>query len=240
MMVKPDTSSASGPVIGLIPARGGSKGIPRKNLIPLCGKPLIQYTFEEALDSLVLDRVILSTDDAEIASLGRSLGIDVPFMRPGHLATDEASTRSVQRHLLGWLAEQEGYVPGVVVTLQPTSPLRRAEHIDQAVQEFHARGVDSVIGVTPVREHPYEVVGFVNDRMFRPVERPVGVVRRQEYPSYYHINGAIYVMRHRVILERDAGYGDRVYGYEMLPASSVDIDTTFDLQLAACLLQQSS
>ena len=227
-------------IIGLIPARGGSKGIPRKNLALLAGKPLIQYTFEAALQSSTLDRVLLSTDDPEIAELAKSFGVEVPFTRPKSLATDEASGRSVQKHVLNWLESHEGHMPEVLVTLQPTSPLRRSHHIDQAVNEFWSRQVDSVIGVTPVREHPYEMVGFDGTRMYRALERPGGITPRQQYPPFYLVNGAIYVTRKEVLLHQDSSYGDHVYGYEMDPASSIDIDTPFDLQLAEYMLSISS
>jgi len=224
-------------VIGLIPARGGSKGIHRKNLAPLAGKPLIQYTFEAALESKLLDRVILSTDNPEIADFARSLNIEVPFFRPKSLATDTASTRSVQVHALKWLHDDEGTMPEVMVTLQPTSPLRNSMHIDEAIREFHSRNVDSVISVTPVNEHPYEVVGFADGQMFRPLERPDGIVRRQEYPPYFFINGAIYVTRSSVLLDQDSGFGKTVYGYEMDPKQSIDIDNGLDLQIAQFLLE---
>jgi len=184
-----------------------------------------------------LERTILSTDDEEIAQMGRDLGIEVPFMRPKSLAGDDSPTRAVQRHALEWLRAEEGIFPYAMVTLQPTSPLRLPSHISDAVREFWDRGVDSVIGVTPVREHPYEVVAFDGERMFRPVERPAWITRRQQYPPFYYVNGAIYVTRSSVILEQDSGYGDRVYGYEMDQVASVDIDTPFDLHLAECLMK---
>jgi len=223
-------------VIGLIPARGGSKGIPRKNLTLLAGRPLIQYTFEAALESKKLDRVILTTDDPEIADFAKGFNIEIPFTRPKSLATDTASTRSVQIHALEWLQQNEGKMPDAVVTLQPTSPLRNAFHIDEAVSEFNSRNVDSVIGVTAVKEHPYEVVGFDNGKMFRPVERPDGTVRRQQYPPYFFINGAVYVTKSSVLMQEDRGYGDLVYGYEMEPVFSVDVDNNLDLQIAEFLL----
>ena len=223
--------------LGLIPARGGSKGIPRKNLVLLAGKPLIQYTIEVALNCLLLDRVILSTDDEEIAEFGRQAGVEVPFIRPAELASDEASTRAVQQHALRWCQADEGEMPEALVTLQPTSPLRTQQHIDQAVQRYQDNDADSVLGVTPVREHPYEVVGFSKGRMYRAVERPEHVVRRQQYPPFFKINGAIYVTKSSVILNQDVGYGERVFDYQMGPEASVDIDSLYDLQMAEALLQ---
>jgi len=235
-----DPVAKSASIIGLIPARGYSKGIPRKNLATLAGKPLIQYTFEAALGSKALDRVILSTEDKEIAELGKSFGIEVPFTRPKSLATDKASTWAVLRHALKWLEGHEGHMPEVLVTLQPTSPIRQSYHIDEAVREFQERDVDSVVSVTSVSEHPYEVVGFANGEMFRPVKRPKRIVRRQQYPPYFFINGAVYVTRSSLLLERNVGHGERVYGYVMDTAFSVDIDTPLDLQIAECLLRCSS
>ena len=223
--------------LGLIPARGGSKGIPRKNLVLLAGKPLIQYTIDAALNCRSLDRVILSTDDEEIAEYGRQSGLEVPFIRPAELATDEASTRVVQRHALQWCEADEGEFPEALITLQPTSPLRTNHHIDEAVQRFQEEQADSVLGVTPVRDHPYEVVGFSRGAMIRAMDRPAHVVRRQEYPPFYKINGAIYITRSSFLIDQDAGYGGRVFEYEMGWDESVDIDSLDDLHTADTLLR---
>ena len=221
----------------MIPARGGSKVIPMKNLTLLAGKPLIQHTIEAALKSKNLDRIILSTDNEDIADFAKWFGVEVPFSRPEALATDEASTRSVQVHALNWLSDNEGQIPEALVTLQPTSPLRNSIHIDECIAEFRSRGVDSVISVNPVSEHPYEVVGFKNGEMFRPVQRPDGVVRRQQFPPYFFIIGAVYVTKSSVLLDTDGGYGRSVYGYEMDTQESLDIDTQFDLKMAEFLLK---
>ena len=223
--------------LGLIPARGGSKGIPHKNLVPLAGKPLIQYTIDAALNCRSLDRVILSTDDEKIAEYGLHAGVEVPFMRPAELATDEASTRVVQRHALQWCKADEGELPEALVTLQATSPLRTTQHIDEAVQRFQKEKADSVLGVTPVQDHPYEVVGFSKGGMIRAMERPAHVVRRQQYPLFYKINGAIYITRSSILIAQDAGYGERVFEYEMDWDESVDIDSFNDLQVADTMLR---
>ncbi|MCI0709847.1 MAG: acylneuraminate cytidylyltransferase family protein, partial [Chloroflexi bacterium] len=114
-------------ILGLIPARGGSKSIPRKNIVPLAGKPLLAYTCEAALDSAMLSRVILSTDDDEIAQVGRDCGVDVPFMRPTSLAQDDTGSVSVAQHAIHWLAENDNWQTDILVLLQPTSPLRTAQ-----------------------------------------------------------------------------------------------------------------
>ena len=121
-------------VLGLIPARGGSKAIPRKNIVDLAGKPLLAYTCQAALECNTLTQVILNTDDEEIAAIGRSYGVAAPFLRPENLATDETPILPVIQHTLAWLVEQAGFETDIVVLLQPTSPLRKAEHIDAAVQ----------------------------------------------------------------------------------------------------------
>ena len=223
--------------LGLIPARGGSKGIPRKNLVLLADKSLIQYTIDAALNCRSLDRVILSTDDEEIAEYGRQSGLEVPFIRPAELATDEASTRAVQQHTLQWCKANEGGFPEALVTLQPTSPLRTNRHIDEAVQRFRDKKADSVLGVTPVQDHPYEVVGFSEGAMYRAMERPAHVVRRQQYPPFYKINGAIYITLSSILLDQNTGYGERVFEYEMGLEESVDIDNLDDLQTADTLLR---
>lgn len=241
-MITPDQSrcphelTPHGPMLGLIPARGGSKSIPSKNLALLGGKPLVQHTIETAMKCKCLDRIVMSTDDGEIADVGRSLGIEVPFTRPESLATDYATTLSVQRHALGWLSTNEGYMPEAMVTLQPTSPFRMAQHVDEAIDEYLRKDADSVIGVTPVREHPYGIVGFTNDRMFRVMEFPKPPIPRQDYPPLFHINGALYLTKRSVLLRSENGIGDRVHGYVMDPEFSIDIDTPFDLILAEWLL----
>jgi len=138
-----------GPIVGLIPARGGSKSIPRKNLALVAGRPLLAYTAQAALGAAGLDRVILSTDDGEIAAAGRSLGLDVPFLRPAALAGDEAGMVPVMRHMLDWLAE-EGIAEATLVLLQPTSPLRQARHIDEAVALLLDSGAETVVSVVEV------------------------------------------------------------------------------------------
>lgn len=224
-------------ILGVIPARGGSKGIPRKNLVELMGKPLVQYTFEVALASQKLDRVVLSTDDDEIAVFGRDFGVEVPFRRPKTLATDWVPCWDVVRHAVEWLGKAERYVADAVIVLQPTSPFRQTHHIDGAIEEFRKRKVDSVIGVCRVKEHPYEVVAFSGTRMRRVLVPAKPARRRQNYPEFFYINGAIYLIRREVLQTPGAGYGVRIWGYVMDYISSFEIDTPEDLGVAECLLR---
>ena len=223
-------------ILGVIPARGGSKGIPRKNLVKLNGKPLIQYTLEASLASRKLDRVVLSTDDEEIAALGKRLGIEVPFRRPARLARDKTPCLSVIRHAVEWLREKESYVPHAVMTLQPTSPVRKACHIDGAIRSFCRRKVDSLIGVAEVFQHPYDVVTFSDARMRHLISSADRVTLRQRYPTCYYINGAIYITR-TPILFGSHRYGREVRPYIMDPIASFEIDKPLDLKLGEGLLR---
>src|SRR5262245_42726679 len=141
--------------LGLITARESSKRLPGKNLKPLCGKPLISYTIEAALASSRLDRVVVSTDGEEIAAVARRWGAEVPFLRPKELATDEASSVDVMVHTLSWFQRQENASPDALVLLQPTSPLRTATHIDEAIALYEARKADCVVAVSEPDRHPY-------------------------------------------------------------------------------------
>lgn len=223
--------------LGLIPARGGSKGIPRKNLVSVAGKPLLAYSVEAALGSRHLDRVLLSTDDEEIAEVGRRLGLKVPFLRPTELASDDAPMMAVIRHAVGMLESAEGYRPTAVVLLQPTSPLRTAAHIDAAIELFEKENADSVVSVSEPMEHPYDMVVFRNGSMellFSLQERSRG---RQTYPEIMFVNGALYVVKTEWLLKAEHPWGGRTLPFLMNPLDSIDIDSIPQVVLADLLLQ---
>lgn len=228
-------------VLGLIPARGGSKGIPRKNLRPLRGKPLIEYTCHAALASERLDRTIVSTDCPTIARVALATGCEVPFLRPSHLATDSATSASVVRHALDWLAQHGEPRPDMVALLQPTAPLRAAWHIDQAVTLLESTGGDSVVSVAPLPAHCHPEWQFVIDagalQSYAGVPLGQLVTRRQQLAPTYTRNGAIYLFRTEAFAATGSLYGDRCHAYIMLPEVSVNIDTHADLQLAERLLE---
>ena len=219
----------------MIPARGGSKGIPRKSLVPLAGRPLIEYTTRAALESSELARVVLSTDDLEIAEVGRGLGVDVPFMRPASIAGDTAPMIDVAEHALAELGRQ-GERYEAILLLQPTSPLRTATHIDEAVRQFRETETDAVIGVSVPSEHPYEMVTFRDEGLQPVIAGAERFSRRQDFPEFHFVNGAIYLvsasalMRERTLLPR------RSIPYLMSRRDSLEIDVPFDLELAECLL----
>lgn len=227
-------------VLGLIPARGGSKGIPRKNVAGLGGRPLLAYTCEAALASSTLTRTVLSTDDGAIADVGRACGVEVPFLRPAGLSADETPMIDVVRHALRALEQAEGYRPDVLVLLQPTSPLRRARHIDDAVDLLCASGADSVVTVVPVphRFSPTSVMRLVEGRLVAFAEGPAPA-RRQDKPRLYARNGpAVLAVKRSVVLDQASLYGDDCRPLVMDAESSVDVDEPADLAYAEHLLER--
>jgi len=229
-------------VLGVIPARGGSKGLPGKNLLPLAGRPLITYTCAAALASRHLTRVVVSTDDEEIAATARRAGVDVPFLRPAELAADETPILPVIQDTLHRLHARDAAFPDIVVLLQPTSPLRRAEHIDAAVAKLAESDADSVVSVVtvPHRYSPGSLMRLAGERLVPASDGPA-VLRRQDKPVVYARNGpAVLAVRTRVLLEQDSLYGAAILPLIMDEQASVDIDTQADLDFAAFLLQTAS
>jgi CMP-N-acetylneuraminic acid synthetase len=223
-------------VLGVIPARGGSKGIPGKNLRMLAGRPLLAYTIEAALASRRLSRVVLSTDDAAIAETGRGLGVAVPFMRPPALATDETPMLDVLLHAVRDLAGA-GFGADVVVLLQPTSPLRRAEHIDAAVDLLESTRADSVVSVVEVPHQfsPPSLLRLDGDQLHAYVEGPVAT-RRQDKPRVFARNGPAVLAVRTATLDAGSLYGADSRALVMEPRESIDIDVPWDLELAALAL----
>jgi CMP-N-acetylneuraminic acid synthetase len=228
--------------LALIPARGGSKAIPRKNLAMLCGRPLLYYTCVEAKAASRLDRVMLSTDDEEIRQIGLSLSVEAPFLRPPEFSGDAATSLSVVEHSLDWLEREEGYRPDIVVLLQPTSPLRRAEHIDATVASLvntpEADGAVTVIKV-PHNCNPYSVMQ-VRDHRLVPLleEKPeYNLLRRQDHPVLLARNGpAVLAVRTTAIRQQKRLYCMNMQPVLMENEDSVDIDTAEDLKIAEALM----
>jgi CMP-N-acetylneuraminic acid synthetase len=225
--------------VAVITARGGSKGIPQKNLRTILGKPLIAYTIEAALQAKMLTRTIVSTDDEAIARISEQYGAEVPFLRPQHLATDAATSIAVLQHAVTYLAEQGDYATDIVVCLQPTSPLRSAEDIDQAVELCLQSGADSVVSLCQAKHHPFWMKKIVNGKVHPLIEEDEQhYTRRQELPPVYQLNGALYVTRAKVLLEENRMLGEYTIPYIMPQERSIDIDTQTDLQVAECILQR--
>jgi CMP-N-acetylneuraminic acid synthetase len=219
-------------ILGIIPARGGSKGIPGKNLASVGGRPLIAHTFEAARASRTLTRVVLSTDSEEIAELGRAAGIEVPFLRPPALAADATPMLDVLRHAIAALHPR----PDVVVLLQPTSPFRRAEHIDAAVSLLERSGADSVVSVVAVPHQftPGSLMRLEGERLVSLTNDPVAT-RRQDKPVLYARNGPAVLVTRVPVLASARLYGGDTRPYEMSREDSIDIDDAFDLEMAEAL-----
>jgi len=224
--------------LGIIPARGGSKSIPRKNARLLAGKPLIAWTIECALRSKRLNQVIVSTDDEEIAGIGRKWGARVPFIRPFELAQDDTPTLPVIQHAVTWLESTEGYIPEIVILLQPTSPLRRTEHIDQAVELLLYAGADSVACVCLSEYSPYWMKRIEGNRMLAFLSDAPEYTRRQDLPPVYRLNGAVYVTRYEVLMRQKRILGEDTRAIVMDAESSIDIDSRLDFKIAELLLAE--
>lgn len=220
-------------ILGLIPARGGSKGIPRKNIRPLGGKPLIAWTIEEAQKSQYIDRLVVSTDDHEIADTARRWGADVPFMRPAELASDTARGIDVVLHALLKLPDFDA-----VVLLQPTSPFRIVEDIDGAIELWTQTG-DSVVGVTEVSKSPYWMYCLREDGRLQQLlpDRP-SVATRQQLPKAYTLNGAVYVSSLTMLRGRGSFVHSDTAGYLMPVMRSIDLDSEFDWKFVEFLLRE--
>lgn len=223
--------------LGLIPARGGSKGIPGKNIKNLAGKPLIAWTIASALKSKTCSRLIVSTDDEKIASVAREWGAEVPFIRPAHLATDTSASISVVEHALKWLEENEQCYPEYVMLLQPTSPLRSADDICNCVDIVKIKNAIAVVSVCEANPHPY-IVKKISDtgtlENFVPTEKKID--RRQDMPPAYALNGAIYVTRCDSLISTHSFTPDGTVAYIMPKERSIDIDSSLDFQFAEFLL----
>lgn len=225
-------------VLSIITARGSSKRIPRKNLRLLLGRPLIEYTIKAALESKLLTRVILSTDDDEIMKVGREYGVEVPFRRPSELAKDTTPTIDVVIYAVEFM-EKQGFFPDIIVILQPTSPLRQAEDIDNAVRKHIESDADSVVSVTQTDHwHPIRAKKIEDDTLHDYCLEEKEVVRRQDLPPAYFRNGAFYSVKRDVLINEHSLYGKTTRPYIMPPERSVDIDTELDFMLTELLMRE--
>ncbi|MEQ1903167.1 MAG: acylneuraminate cytidylyltransferase family protein [Pirellulaceae bacterium] len=226
-------------VLGIITARGGSKGIPGKNLVKVCGKSLLTYTAEAALQSK-LSHVLISTDDSEIASEAKRLGVDVPFIRPADLAKDDTPTLPVLQDVVTRL-EATGKKFDAIFTLQPTNPLRLTSDIDGAIDLLARTEADSVIGFSDVGErHPARMKTI--DASGRVVEPPFAEQfegqRRQDLPKYYLRDGSVYLTRRDVLMNQNSIKGHDCRAWLIPKERALNIDEPFDLVLCEFLLQQ--
>jgi CMP-N-acetylneuraminic acid synthetase len=225
--------------LAVIPARGGSKRLPQKNIIDLAGRPLIAWTIEAALKCKSLNEVIVSTDDQEIAEVARNCGAPVPFLRPAELATDEASTFMVIKHALDFLLAR-GRSFDFVVLLQPTSPLRSSRHIDDAISLLREKNADAIISVSEMHHSPNWANTLpVDGSMSNFFREEIKNVPGQTLETYFRLNGAIYVCSiERLLEEQTLFLRESIYAYRMDRKCSVDIDDKIDFLVADALMRE--
>ncbi len=233
-------TSKNSKILGVITARGGSKGIPGKNIKPLCGKPLIAYTIGAAKSSGVFDKIIISTDDPAIAEVASAYGCEVPFLRPKELAEDKTPHLPVMQHAVEWLKKHENYEPDYVMILQPTSPLRQAIHIKEAADLILKSKADSVLGVSemPSHYHPMWALNMNEGGMLTLFHNGDHVrnrvKQRQLLPTTYIHNSCIYLFKTGLLFDKEnpSFYGEKVAAYVMDPKYSVNIDEPSDWEEA--------
>lgn len=228
--------------LGFVFARGGSKGIPNKNLRSLGGKPLIAHAIEAALECQCLDRVIVSTDSPEIATVSRMYGAEVPFMRPAELATDTVMERLAWRHAIEQMEELEGNRIDIFVSVPPTCPLRSPDDIDRAVEALLAGDGDIVLSATESKCNPYFNMITIGPQgaaelASKPDDR---ITRRQDAPTVYELTAVAYAARRDSIFDYDSIFDSDARAIEVPEERAVDIDTNFDLKLAEFLYAQRS
>ena len=229
-------------ILAVIPARGGSKGVPRKNIRRICGKPLIAYTIETALKvQHLVYRVIVSSEDEEIAAISRQYGADVPFIRPIELAGDDVPTLPVLQHAVRFVEDQDDVTLDWVLLLQPTDPLRQAEDIEAAVALSRQGECDSIISVVQVfSTHPILMKRIENNQLLPYCIEEREGTRRQDYrPAAYMRNGAIYLTRRKVLIEQNSIWGEVIRPYVMPQERSVGVDSELDLKMVEIMTREN-
>ncbi len=224
-------------ILGIIPARGGSKKLPKKNIRPLMGKPLIYYTITEAKKSNYLDRIIVSTEDRKIAQIARGYGVEV-ITRPQELAQDDTPALPVYQHAIRFLEEKERYSPDIIVVLQPTSPLRLAVDIDGAIEQFLKTEDYPVVSVCEVT-HPPQWMYTLRKGILVPVLKGEIPARRQDALTVYQLNGAVYVIPRDTVMKQNSVLGKTTRAYLMPAERSIDIDTEIDFKLAELIIKDN-
>jgi CMP-N,N'-diacetyllegionaminic acid synthase len=222
-------------ILVVIPARGGSKGVPNKNIKELLGKPLIAYTIEQAKRSRYIDRTIVSTDSPAIADIAVSWGAEVPFLRPEALATDQSSTLDVLVHAIDWLEKNENYKFDILVLLHATTPLREPEDIDRSIELLLDKGVENVFTVTEAHRNPYfNMVEIKNNKV--SLVKMGNYATRQTAPEVFDMNSSIYVWWKDIFMKKRSVFLENSRVYIMPRTRSVDIDDSLDFKIAEMLL----
>ncbi len=216
-------------VLAIIPARGGSKGIPMKNIQKISGKPLIAYTILAAKKSKQIDKIIVSTDNIRIAQIAKSYDVEVPFLRPKKLSNDKSSTIDAIKHGLDFLFVNQSYVPDIILILQPTSPLRTTKIINKSIEMLKKSNASSILAVSKIKTHPYGSFWYNKKYLkpFKPYFKRYN--RRQKYPPLYYPTGAIYTFWFKTLKKYDSIYGPRIKPLITEDEFNIDIDNMFDL-----------
>ena len=223
--------------LAIIPARAGSKGIKDKNIIDLCGKPLIAYSIESALKSKYIDRVIVSTDGEKIAKVAKEYGADVPFLRPDYLASDTAKTIDCMMHCIEELYNL-GDKYDYVVLLQPTQPLRESYHIDEAIELILKEDEEGLVSICKVKEHPILMRKLNENSRVENLLSISSTQRRQDFKEFYRVNGVIYINKINENLNLNTSLNDNKLAYIMDEKYSVDIDELLDVKIAKLMIKE--
>ena len=215
-------------ILAIIPARGGSKGLPLKNIQNLVGKPLIVHTITSAKKSRLIDKIIVSTDDKKIAQISENACAEVPFLRPQKISQDNSSTLAVIKHALRFLYVNQSYVPDIIIILQPTSPLRTTKIINKAIKMLKTSNATSVLSVTKIKTHPYGSF-WHKKKYLQPFSRSFSKYnQRQKYPILYYPTGDIYAFWYKTLKKYNSIYGPKIKPL-IIEDHSIDIDGLFDL-----------
>lgn len=225
-------------VLAVIPARGGSKGVPKKNIRLLNEKPLIAYTIEEAIKSKYLDKVVISTDSKEIADICKKYGGEIPYLRPKELARDDSPTVDCVLHMIEWLKNNEFYEPDYICLLQCTSPLRTFQDIDGTIEKIIDSNMDGAISVCEAEVNPYWTNVFDGNSLRYFIEEGKQIRQRQKLPKIYRYNGAVYVIKTDIFIKEMTFEPKKITGYIMSNENSIDIDTEVDFKIAEIFVRE--
>jgi len=226
-------------LLAIIPARGGSKGIPNKNIMSICGKPLIAYTIEAGKKSKYIDEIIVSTESDVIKVIAQQYGAKVPFLRPKQLSNDSAKSIDVVMHAIDFYKSNNTNFDYIIL-LQPTSPLRTFEHLDKAIEKIIECNKTSLVSVCEVKENPILMRSIENEKLKEIISFEGTNLRRQDLPTFYMFNGALYINSNDMLVHKKKFVDENTIPYVMDKESSVDIDTMLDARLVELIIKEST
>lgn len=225
--------------LAIIPARGGSKGILNKNIMDICGKPLIAYTIEAGKKSKYIDEIVVSTDSDAIKDISQQYGANVPFLRPEHLSNDSAKSIDLVLHTIDFYKNNNNMCYDYVILLQPTSPLRTFVHVDEAIEKLMESSRSSLVSVREADENPVIMRSIQNNKLKEVISFEGQNLRRQDLPTFYILNGAIYINSNDMLIHKKKFVDEDSMPYVMSKESSVDIDTMLDAKLVELIIKEN-